>query len=53
MKNAAVENVKFDDELINFNGPEDDSDDFDDDNFDLEIDPTIGNLDDFDDDDDF
>lgn len=49
--NAAVENFEIDDELINFNGPEDDSDDFDEeDNFDPTIDSSIGTFDDFDDD---
>lgn len=51
--NEIVENVVIDEELMNFNGPEDDSDDFDDDDFDLEIDSTIGSFDDFDDDEDF
>ncbi len=51
--NEIVENVGIDEELMNFNGPEDDSDDFDDDDFDLEIDSTIGSFDDFDDDEDF
>ena len=45
--NEIVENVGIDEELMNFNGPEDDSDDFDDDDFDLEIDSTIGSFDDF------
>lgn len=53
MKNEIVEKVEIDDNLINFNGPEDDSDDFEDDDFDLEIDSTIGSFDDFDEDDDF
>lgn len=49
--NANVSNVEIDEELMNFNGPEDDSDDFEEDDFDLEIDSTIGSFDDFDDDD--
>jgi len=51
--NASVKNIEIDEELMNFNGPEDDADDFDDDDFDLEIDSTIGDLEDFDDEDDF
>lgn len=52
--NSREENVEIDEELMNFNGPEDNSDDFDDDDFDLEIDSTIGgDFDDFDDDDEF
>ncbi|MCI0919959.1 hypothetical protein [Sphingobacterium rhinopitheci] len=51
--NVSVENVEIDEEFINFNGPEDDSDDFENDDFDLEIDATIGGFDDFDDEDDF
>lgn len=47
--NLSVENVEIDEELMNFNGPEDD-DDFDDD-FDLDLDSSIGEFDDFDDDD--
>lgn len=53
MINETIEKLEIDKDLINFNGPEDDSDDFDDDdNFDLEID-SIGGFDDFDDEDDF
>ncbi len=51
--NLSVENVEIDEELMNFNGPEDDSDDFEEDDFDLDIDPSIGDFDDFDDEDDF
>lgn len=51
--NLSVENVEIDEELINFNGPEDDSDDFEDDDFDLDIESSIGDFDDFDDEDDF
>lgn len=51
MMNATLEKLEIDEELINFNGPEDDADDdFDDDDFDLEID-SIDEFDDFDDDD--
>lgn len=50
MMNERVEKFEIEEELVNFNGPEDDSDDFDDDNFDLEID-SIGGYDDFDDED--
>lgn len=39
------------DEIINFNGPEDDADDVYDDDFELDEIDTIGDLDDFDDDD--
>lgn len=49
--NTSVENVEVEEELMNFNGPEDDSDDFDDEVFDLDIDSsTIVEFDDFDDD---
>lgn len=52
MMNATVEKLEIDEKLINFNGPEDDADDdFDDDDFNLEID-SIDEFDDFDDDDD-
>lgn len=50
MMNESVEKFEIEEELINFNGPEDDSDDFDDDDFGLEID-AIGGFDDFDDED--
>jgi len=54
MMNEIVEKVEIDMDLINFNGPEDDSDDFDGDDFDLEdIDSSVGTFDDFDDDEDF
>lgn len=53
MKNETMEKFEIDEELLNFNGPEDDADDFDEEDFDLEIDPTIGDLDEFDDEDDF
>lgn len=52
MVNETVEKLVIDDELINFNGPEDDADDFDEEDFDLEID-SIDGYDDFDDDDEF
>ena len=45
-----IEKFEMDEELITLNGPEDDSDDFDDDAFDLDIEP-IGDFNDFDDDD--
>lgn len=51
MMNATAENLEIDNKLINFNGPEDDADDdFEGDDFDLEIDSVDG-FDDFDDDD--
>ena len=48
--NETIEKLDIDEKFISFNGPDDD-DDFDDDNFDIEIDP-IGGYDDLDDDDD-
>lgn len=51
MMNATDEKLEIDEKLINFNGPEDDADDdFDEDDFDLEMD-SIEDFDDFDDDD--
>lgn len=50
MMNESVEKFEIEEELVNFNGPEDDSDDFDDeDDFGLEID--MGGFDDFEDED--
>ena len=49
---AAVENEALVDEIINFNGPEDDGDDVYDDDFELDEIDSIGTLEDFDDDDD-
>lgn len=51
--NETIEKLEIDENLINFNGPEDDDDDFDDDDFnDIEID-SIGGFDDLDEEDDF
>ncbi|WP_196940751.1 hypothetical protein [Sphingobacterium pedocola] len=50
MINKTVITSKIDEHLINFNGPEDDSEDVYDDDFDLEIDSVSG-FDDFDEDD--
>ncbi|MCA5005780.1 hypothetical protein [Sphingobacterium bovistauri] len=50
MMNETIEKLEIDENLINFNGPEDDEDDFDDDDFNVEID-SIGGYDDFDDED--
>ncbi len=49
--NETIEKLEIDENLINFNGPEDDEDDFDEDDFNIDID-TIGGFDDLDDDDD-
>lgn len=50
MMAAEEKGVSFD-EIINFNGPEDDGDDIYDDDFDLDEMDVIGDFDDFDDDD--
>jgi len=50
MMNETVEKIEIDEVLVGFNGPEDDEDDFDNDDFDLEID-TIGGGFDFDEED--
>ncbi|WP_181182459.1 MULTISPECIES: hypothetical protein [Sphingobacterium] len=50
MINETVKSSEIDERLINFNGPEDDSEDVYDDDFDLEIDSVSG-FDDFDDED--
>jgi hypothetical protein len=47
--NETIEKLEVDENLINFNGPEDE-DDFDDDDFNIDID-TVGGFDDLDDDD--
>lgn len=47
----SAENEELIDEVINFNGPEDDVDDNYDDDFDLEDIDSIGEFEDFDDDD--
>ena len=52
MITETIEKLEMDDELITFNGPDDDSDDFDDDAFDLGIETIVdfGGFDDIDDD---
>lgn len=52
MMNETIQKIEIDENLVNFNGPEDDDDNFDENDFDIEID-SIGGFDDFDDEDDF
>lgn len=49
--NETIEKLDIDKNLISFNGPEDEEDDFDDDDFNLDIDSIEGGYDDFDEDD--
>ena len=50
MMTETVNQFEIEEKLVaNFNGPEDDEDDFEDDDFNLEID-AVGDFDDFDDD---
>ncbi|WP_164108345.1 MULTISPECIES: hypothetical protein [Sphingobacterium] len=51
MMNESVEKFEIEEELVNFNGPEDDSDFDDEDDFGLEMDASMGGFDDFDDED--